>query len=146
MGQAIAQGGNLKGLENHIHPPLAFSRIHTTQSIGDILPDRQVREEGEVLEDKGDITPGGLNMYFLLRVKKHRVSDGNASSIRIVQPGNASQQRGLSGTGVTKQDGDSGCGGKFRLKPEWRTSICKMTLAHVYAEFAVFSNRNARCR
>src|ERR1044071_4123609 len=94
----------LKGLQDLGHTVFPFANFETAETVCNIVLNRKMWKEGEVLKYKGNSAFRSLDSYSLPRIKKSPIAHSDASLLRITQTRNASQNRRLAGAGMAHDD------------------------------------------
>src|SRR3954467_5790498 len=98
--------GNAKGVEHRPRPALHLLTREPLQPVMNVVFDREVGKQGEILEDISGVALGYGNINVRCTVEQHVTSHADLSFVRRQQACDALQDRRLPRAGRSKQDGD----------------------------------------
>lgn len=120
----------MKGFHNLPDGSLALRALKSGKAVAHVLLHAHVREESKGLKDVGDVALLRREVDTAVDIHQDVVADGNEAGIGPRQARDAIQQRGLSGAGGTKQNGNAAGNLKRNIQKETRRVTAAPSQAH----------------
>jgi hypothetical protein len=144
---------NAQGIQNGKRTLLASRARQMCQSVGHVLLRVEMGEECEVLKNIASLAFGDRQVEGGLSIEENAIVHRDASRIRGCEAGDAVEQRGLPCPGRTKQNTETGLGGKIDLEREFvlcgQEPLAKTRLKSAISYFAFpggrFGGGQRRC-